>query len=87
VVDHLSASLFCPTQAAVENLRREGIRDGIHAVGAVMYDATMFGRASARGRSTVISDLGLTPGGYDLATLHRAESTDDKARLTELAAW
>lgn len=42
LTDHASAPLFAPTQAAVENLRREGIyEERIHLVGDVMYDATL----------------------------------------------
>ena len=38
LVDRVSRWLFCPTPAAVENLAAEGIRDGVHFVGDVMYD-------------------------------------------------
>lgn len=87
LVDHVSALLFCPTRAAIENLRREGLTDGIHAVGDVMYDAALFARAASRTRPAITAALGLAPGSFDLATLHRAENTDDGARLAELATW
>lgn len=80
VADALSDQLFAPTDAAVSHLRREGIAAArIHRVGDVMYDATLlFGeRADAR----VLTRLGLTPKTYVLATIHRAENTDDPARL------
>ena len=41
LTDHISDLLFCPTQTAVENLRREGIEKGVHLVGDVMYDAVL----------------------------------------------
>ncbi len=41
LTDHLSDLLFCPTETAVENLRREGITQGVHWVGDVMYDAVL----------------------------------------------
>jgi len=47
---HLSALLLCPTETAVANLHREGIVDGIHNVGDVMYDVALFAAADC-GRS------------------------------------
>jgi UDP-GlcNAc3NAcA epimerase len=81
LADHASDLLFCPTAAAVANLRREGISDGVCAVGDVMYDAALFARAAAAGRSDIVERLGLEPGRYALATLHRAENTDDPEAL------
>ncbi len=87
LTDHLSALLFCPTQTAVDNLAREGIRDGIHHVGDVMYDAALHAAARARaGGDGVLGRLGLAPGGYLLATVHRAENTDDPERLEAILA-
>jgi UDP-GlcNAc3NAcA epimerase len=81
--DHVSALLFCPTETAVANLRREGIVTGVHAIGDVMYDATLFAAAQIRG-SDVLARLGLVERGYAVATVHRAESTDDRDRLAEI---
>ncbi len=39
LTDRLSALLFCPTQAAVEHLAREGLTEGVHLTGDVMCDA------------------------------------------------
>ena len=84
LTDHLADRLFCPTRAAVEHLRREGITDGVMHTGDVMYDAALiFGRLAA-GHSTVIESLGLTPKAFYLATVHRAENTDDVTRLTAI---
>jgi UDP-GlcNAc3NAcA epimerase len=87
VADHVSALLFCPTQTAVANLAAEGITRGVHAVGDVMYDTTLAAVKRAEGRSTVIETLGLTPGGYAVATIHRAENTDDPERFARVVAW
>ena len=52
--------------------------------GDVMYDAALiFGRLAA-GHSTVIESLDLKPKAFYLATVHRAENTDDKDRLTQI---
>jgi UDP-GlcNAc3NAcA epimerase len=84
VADHLSALLFAPTALAVENLRREGITRGVSRVGDVMYDvALQFGQA-ARQKSGILERLGLRADGYVLATVHRAENTDDRARFSNI---
>lgn len=78
--DHVSKLLMCPTVTAVENLRAEGIESGVHMVGDVMYDAALYYQPLAAKQSP-LAELGLEPGGYFLATCHRAENTDDKQRL------
>lgn len=86
LTDHLSALLFCPTETAVRNLRKEGIDKGVHDIGDVMYDATLFAAASAE-RSTILDRLGVAGKPYAVATLHRAENTDDRAALGEIIAY
>jgi UDP-N-acetylglucosamine 2-epimerase len=71
LADRLSALLLAPSATAVENLRREGIVDGVHEVGDVMYDASLALAPIARERSTAREEAGVEPGGYVLATLHR----------------
>jgi UDP-GlcNAc3NAcA epimerase len=84
--DHVSQLLFCATQTAVENLRREGIANGVHLVGDVMYDALLTFAPIAPGRSRVWKDLSLKSKSYALLTLHRAENVDSDDRLTDLVA-
>lgn len=86
LADHCSDLLFCPTQTAVTNLAREGITRGVHLVGDVMYDAALQHGALARQRSTILQRLGLKPGEYALATIHRPYNTDDPVRLAEVVA-
>jgi UDP-GlcNAc3NAcA epimerase len=82
LTDHISDCLFAPTEAAVANLGREGIRsDDVHLVGDVMYDATLHYASRAESQSHVLSHVGLTRGTYILATIHRAENTDNPERL------
>ncbi|GFO80484.1 MAG: UDP-N-acetyl glucosamine 2-epimerase [Methyloceanibacter sp.] len=87
VADHLSTLLLCPTAQSVKNLKQEGIMKGVYHVGDVMYDATMFAAARARESSTVLDDLHLEPGSFALATVHRAENTDDVERLRAVMDW
>jgi UDP-GlcNAc3NAcA epimerase len=84
LTDHIATLLFCPTPTSVENLRREGIADGVHQVGDVMYDALLAFLPVAMKRSSILDDLGLEPRGYALLTIHRAENVDSDVRLTLL---
>jgi UDP-N-acetylglucosamine 2-epimerase (non-hydrolysing) len=84
LTDRVSRFLFCPTQLAVDNLRREGITEGVHLVGDVMFDAAQhFVRLAGR-RVDAIRRLGLKPGNYVLATVHRPANTDDPERLASI---
>lgn len=87
LADHVSELLFCPTEIAIANLAREGITAGVYRVGDVMYDATLFAAEMARARSTILDRLGLQPKSYAVATLHRAENTDDPATLARAIAY
>jgi UDP-GlcNAc3NAcA epimerase len=86
LTDHLSQLLLCPTDTALDNLRREGIVEGVHHMGDVMYDATLFAAAAAR-RSAVLDRLGLDGRDYAVATVHRAESTADRDTLAEIILY
>ena len=80
VADHLSTLLFCPTQTAVDQLRAEGIRAGVHLVGDVMYDVALATAQDARQRDA-LQRFGLVPKEYLLCTVHRASNTDDARNL------
>jgi UDP-GlcNAc3NAcA epimerase len=81
VADRLSTLLFAPTTTAVQNLGREGIYDGVYQVGDVMHEAAMLHSKTAEIESTILQRLSLTRERYVLATIHRAENTDDPLRL------
>lgn len=82
LTDHTSDILFSPTRTAVKNLHNEGIPgDKIHLVGDVMYDIAVYYSAIAEKKSSIIKQMNVRPGKYILATIHRAENTDDFTRL------
>jgi UDP-N-acetylglucosamine 2-epimerase len=81
LTDHVSALLLCPTETAVENLQREGVTKGVHLVGDVMYDALLHGVEIARRTSTILDRLAIEPQRFILATVHRAENTNQPQRL------
>jgi len=84
LTDHLADLLFAPTDAAVRNLNNEGITKGVVRSGDVMFDASLFYGQRAEEKSTILEKLGLKPKGFVLATVHRAENTDDISRLTAI---
>ena len=81
VADCISTLRFCPTTTAVKHLRSEGITDGVHQCGDVMFDVSLFYRERARDRSRTLATLGVEGRRFALATCHRAENADDPARL------
>jgi UDP-GlcNAc3NAcA epimerase len=86
LTDHVSKWLFCPTKTAVHHLSKEGIADGVYLVGDVMLDAVNYNRQLAEKESKILEKWDLQPGKYILITLHRAENTDDPARLSEIVS-
>ena len=97
LTDHLSTFLFCPTKQAIRNLSKEGVKNGrkriVKNVGDVMYDSILYYSKLAEKKSAILKDLGFagaapnselkTPS-YYLATLHRAENTDNLKRLKSI---
>ncbi len=81
LTDHISDLLFCPSQTAVDNLAAGGITRGVHLVGDVMADALLWAAEHARAESTILEQVGVQEKGYLLATVHRAENTNDPVRL------
>ncbi len=92
LTDHISAILFCPTKAAVENLRAENLTSGVYEVGDVMCDAVRYysQKTAQVARGTFFQRL---PGLFGqvkplrewyLATIHRAENTDTPEKVREI---
>jgi len=84
LTDHCSDLLFCPTETAVKNLKNEGIAKGVYLTGDVMVDALQENIKIAEKKSKILDELNLNPEEYYLATVHRAENTDDFSRLKSI---
>lgn len=84
MTDHVSSLLFCPTAVARTNLLREGISRGIVETGDVMYDVALKYAPVAERKSRIVESLGLRDRRYLLATIHRAENTDDRLKLSNV---
>ena len=76
LTDHVSSLLFCPSERSAKNLASEGITEGVEVVGDTMFDAVRYyvSRAESAGVDAP----------YVVATIHRAENTDDRERLERL---
>jgi len=84
LTDRISDVLFCPTDAAVNNLIREGYENmpiQIIKNGDVMQDAAIYYAAKAENKSDILKQIALPE--FVLATVHRPENTDniDKLRI------
>ncbi len=83
VADHLSDLLLCPTPVAMENLRKEGLCGRAVLTGDVMFDAALMFREQAEKRGGPLADA-WQPRTFALATVHRAENTDEPDRLRNI---
>ncbi len=78
LTDRISDILFCPTDTAIENLKKEGydnIDIKIVKSGDIMQDAAIFYSKKEQKPNIEV------PKEFILATIHRAENTDDSTRL------
>jgi len=93
LTDNLATWLFCPTEIAVNNLKKEGIvhnglvkpsadNKAVSLSGDIMYDASLYYRKKAIEQGAI--KLPTLPGKFALLTIHRAENTDNPARLTAI---
>lgn len=92
--DHLSTLLFAPTDAAIENLRNEGLGNtpppfsaanpGVYHCGDIMFDNTLFFKELSLQKSQILQQLEIDGQRYILATIHRNFNTDDAERLREI---
>src|SRR4051794_24275618 len=84
LTDHLSTLLLCPSQTAVDNLEREAVAGRVVLVGDVMVDVARLFQPRAKADLRPLRDAGVEPGGYVLATAHRAGNVDVPERLRRL---
>ncbi len=83
VTDRIAGLLFAPTQTAVSHLTHEGLGDITCFTGDVMYDSVLYYKGwllkdPEKYRTPEI------PAKYMLATIHRAENTDNPVNLKNI---
>ena len=92
LTDRISTLLFCPTEVAVENLKKEAITKGVYDVGDVMCDAVLYysRMLDEKPAEYYFSHLEGLYGeikpeeSWYLATIHRAENTDSIEKIQEV---
>ncbi len=84
ITDHISTLLFAPTYTAVDNLLRENVIGEVYLTGDIHVDVLNRWLPIALDKSRVIGDLGLEKENYIVATVHRAENTDNLGRLSRI---
>jgi UDP-N-acetylglucosamine 2-epimerase len=83
VTDRISDLLFAPTQTAITNLTREGLSDVTCFTGDVMYDSVLYYKERILLDPAKYATPGI-PDEYLLATIHRAENTDNPENLKNI---
>jgi UDP-N-acetylglucosamine 2-epimerase (non-hydrolysing) len=86
LTDHSADLLLAPTRTAMDHLASEGLAERSVLVGDVMADVCLRVAAAVTDQPMPLADLGLEPGGYVAATIHRAENTDDPQRLDAIVS-
>lgn len=95
LTDRISDILFCPTDDSIMNLKTEGIWNNVFNVGDVMCDAVLYYGAQMDKHSLEYYKDRLVPLKYNrtalgdkwyLATIHRAENTDDIVKIEQILA-
>ncbi|MDO5736759.1 MAG: UDP-N-acetylglucosamine 2-epimerase (non-hydrolyzing) [Propionibacteriaceae bacterium] len=84
ITDHLSDLLLAPTDVAAQHLAAEGLAERTLQVGDVMTDVCLATRDAVADHAVQLPD-GVNPDEpYLLATIHRADNTDDPDRLRDI---
>ncbi len=92
LTDHISKYLFCPTQTAVSHLKNENITSHVYLVGDVMCDAVLYylkkittvPHKDFMDRLSFLFQWNKPLESWYIATVHRAENTENKDKLSEI---
>lgn len=85
LTDHCADLLLTPTAVGAEHLAHEGLADRTVVTGDVMTDVLYQTRDAVSDTPNPMSEeLDLADGSYSIATIHRAENTDDPSRLRSI---
>ncbi|MDX6285620.1 MAG: hypothetical protein QOG53_1105 [Frankiales bacterium] len=80
LTDHAADLCMAPTQVAMDHLANEGLASRSVLVGDVMTDICFRVRDAVAANPPPLPE-GVTAGDYVVATIHRADNTDDPTRL------
>ncbi len=91
LTDHISKYLFCPTQTAINHLKNENITNHVYQIGDVMCDAVHYylkkiknvPRKEFMDRLSFLFQWNKPLERWYIATVHRAENTENEGKLRE----
>ncbi|HEX6919409.1 MAG TPA: UDP-N-acetylglucosamine 2-epimerase (non-hydrolyzing) [Actinomycetes bacterium] len=84
LTDHAADLCLAPTEVAMAHLANEGLAARSRLVGDVMTDVCMRVAAAVRDTRAPLAETVSAPDGYYVATIHRADNTDDPQRLESI---
>jgi UDP-N-acetylglucosamine 2-epimerase (non-hydrolysing) len=85
LIDHLADLCCAPTPLARDNLLAERVApERIEVTGNTIVEAVTAALPDAREQAHILGSLGLTPGGFVLATIHRPENADNRVNLAAI---
>lgn len=84
LTDHASDLLLAPTKTAAQHLSAEGLGNRTVIVGDVMTDVLFETRELVKDQPSPLTGTLTVDEGYTVATIHRAENTDDRDRLSAI---
>jgi UDP-GlcNAc3NAcA epimerase len=84
LTDHCADLLLCPSEAALGNLKAEGVHGAVELVGDIMSDSLQYIKEASHADHSIVRRLRLTPEEYLVVTVHRQENADDERHLSEL---
>jgi UDP-N-acetylglucosamine 2-epimerase len=84
IIDKLAFYNACPSELAVNNLRKEGICNSAHFVGDFMFDTFCLAREQIHKIDNPLKEYNIQPKNFILSTIHREESTKSYSRLESI---
>ena len=82
LTDRISSYLFAPSNLGLENLKKEGIKEGVYFTGDVMYD--IFLKMRPKFDYSLMEKLNLRENEYIMMTIHRDFNVDIKEKLEKI---
>ncbi len=84
LTDHCSDYLLCPTENAIKNLKDENVTKGVYFTGDIMLEAYNQNLNIAKQKAGILKEMNLGDEEFFLATIHRAENTDELNNLKNI---
>lgn len=84
IIDHVSNFLICPSNQAVENLKNEGLTNGVKFIGDFMYDSFLKAQKISNFYKFNFKKYGVKNNEFILSTMHREKTTNSPRILNAI---